>query len=1173
MRALLLTLLLCCFAATAVNAAERVPVRGGLHADYGRIVFDWPRDVGYEARLAEGDLIVTFAEAGQFDGPLMGAGLRGYAEAPQVSTDGRSLTLPLSGAFSLKHFRIGSKVVLDLRSTPAAAAETAAEKTPEAALPKVRVRGGRHEAFSRLVFDWAEPVGNVLEEAPGRARIVFDRPADFDTSAVRPEQLPQIAGLDADRNGVTVELAEGSSLRVRRNGSKVVLDVLAAANPSQGSPAEPAPTKAAAEKPESVEAKPGKPEPAEVKSAKPVVEDHSPRAPAPVAEAAPAEAAEAEPSAPEAVDPAKAPTPLVPKAMGGSAAVDPVAEKGQVAQADAPPAKGKKAEASVVPAERKTQNYSSAPTKPAVAIPDSARGQMIVRTEPIPSFLGSRAQGPKADPVVPVIMTFAWQRPTAAAVFRRGENLWLAFDRPPPKDVVKRIAAAVPHLGEVRLLADAGATILVIGANPTVVPRLSREGSRWTVDLRPRSSLPERGLAAPVIEDEGGDRVRYPVVGAGRMLWVTDPDAGDRLVVVPTRGAGMGMALPYSFPQFRSLQSPQGIVIQPLTSGIEVATIRSGVLVRDRDGLLVSDSAERRSGRRAEDPFADRPGLLELRDWRRGGLETYQDNRQALQRALSGLQGERRGVARLDLARFYFGHGLDSETLGSIQVIEDQNPRLAQDPEVRLMKGAAQLMMEDYRGAAVSLAHPALSGEREALLWQAALAALAEDWQAAATGFAVTLDLIDAYPRNVQLPLNLAAAESFLRAGDLEATVIQIGALLRDRLDDRELAQVKVIQGALELAKGDPERARELWSEARDSTHRPSQARARLALIDLGMEEGSLSPSASIAELERLRFAWRGDLFELTLLRKLAALYVEENRHRDALYALREAVTNFPDGPAARNSAQRMREIFAEIYHGPGDPDVPPLRALALYQEFMELTPVGPEGDRMITSLADRLVEVDLLDRAAELLEGQVRYRLEGSEKARVGTRLALVQLLGRNPEASLEALDASEVNGMNGELVLQRRQLRARALSALDRTDEALKLLENDNSLGAENLRADVHWRQRQWPEAVTSLSNLIPLLPPRRSMEEEESQLVVNLAVALMLSDQAVELEDLDRRYGAAMAKGPHAETFKLLVGDGEKHTIGSIADELAKVGEAKDFLANYRAQLSGSNLSEIN
>ena len=1176
MRFLLLAFVLVCGGAATLAAAEQVPVRGGLHPDYGRIVFDWPRQVDYEARIVEDRLVISFAESAAFEGPLMREGLPGYAAAPQRSEDGRRLTLPLSAGHGLKHFRLGNKVVLDLtpalaaqpQMPTAAAAAAPAEDAPE--LPKVRVRGGRHSNYSRLVFDWARPVGNVLEEAPGRARIVFDRPAAFDTSAVRPSRLPQIAGIAADSDGVSLEVPDGSRLQVTRSGTKVVLDVYGPEPQSRAqSAAKPPAAPAAAE-----------PVPEQPASKKPAVADLSPRADAPakaqVSKSPPKTpppgkaAAGPEAAASETVAPAAEPTSLVPESMGGSATAAPLGEakaEPNAAQASGPKAAEKPSETALFAANNDGAARKAAP------IPDSARGQFSVQTEPTPSFMASRAQGPKADAFVPVVMTFAWQRPAAAAAFRRGENLWLVFDRPAPKDIIRRIATVAPHLGEVRLMEDDGATILIIGAIPTVAPRLSREGNRWTVDLRPRSALPERGLAAPVIEDEGYTRIRYPMIGAGRILWVTDPDAGDRVVLVPTRGAGMGLILPYRFPQFRSLQTQQGVVLQPLTSGIEVATVRSGVLVRDRGGLLVSDAEQRRSAPRAENRFADMPGLLDLATWRGGGVENFQDNRQELQHAMRGLQGERLGVARLDLARFFFANGFDSETLGVLRMIEEQNPRLAQDPEVRLMKGASQVMIEDFRGAAASLAHPALVGEREALLWQAALAAQAEDWQAAATGFAATLDLIQAYPRNVRLALKLAATEAFLRIEDGEAATIQIGALLRETLDEREAAQVKVVQGAQQLANGNPEQARRLWSEARDGPHRPSQARARLALIDLGMAEGTLSPAAAIAELERLRFAWRGDFFEFTLLRKLADLYVQEGRHRDALYALREAASNFPDGPAARNAAQRMREIFTDIYRGPGDPEVPPLRALALYQEFTELTPGGPEGDRMIAGLADRLVEVDLLDRAAELLEGQVRYRLEGPEKARIGARLALVRLLDRQPEAALEALDVSEVDAVEEELALQRRQLRARAHSDMGRSAEALKLLEGDESLNAENLRADIHWRQREWPQAVASLSKLIPLLPPRRPMEQDESQLVVNLAVALMLSGQSVDLEDLNRRYGAAMAKGPHADTFKLLVGDGEKVAVSSIADELSKVGQAQDFMANYRERLRDGALSQVN
>src|SRR3546814_16854772 len=109
------------------------------------------------------------------------------------------------------------------------------------------------------------------------------------------------------------------------------------------------------------------------------------------------------------------------------------------------------------------------------------------------------------------------------------------------------------------------------------------------------------------------------------------------------------------------------------------------------------------------------------------------------------------------------------------------------------MKGASELMLKDYGTAVASLAHPALAGEREALLWQAALAAEAEDWPAAATGFAAALDLIDPYPDNLRLSLGLAAAEAFLQTGDRAAAAMQVARLLRGDLDERELAQVGVV--------------------------------------------------------------------------------------------------------------------------------------------------------------------------------------------------------------------------------------------------------------------------------------------------------------------------------------------------------------------------------------------
>jgi hypothetical protein len=58
------------------------------------------------------------------------------------------------------------------------------------------------------------------------------------------------------------------------------------------------------------------------------------------------------------------------------------------------------------------------------------------------------------------------------------------------------------------------------------------------------------------------------------------------------------------------------------------------------------------------------------------------------------------------------------------------------------------------------------------------------------------------------------------------------------------------------------------------------------------------------------------------------------------------------------------------------------------------LTPVGPNGDRIVRLLAGRLIHVDLLEQAAQLLQHQVDERLDGLSKATVAADLATVYLM-----------------------------------------------------------------------------------------------------------------------------------------------------------------------------------
>ena len=123
---------------------------------------------------------------------------------------------------------------------------------------------------------------------------------------------------------------------------------------------------------------------------------------------------------------------------------------------------------------------------------------------------------------------------------------------------------------------------------------------------------------------------------------------------------------------------------------------------------------------------------------------------------------------------------------------------------------------------------------------------------------------------------------------------------------------------------------------------------------------------------------------------------------------MRETATNFSEREETKETARQMNDIFRDLFPRPRRRRTRTGHGAGALFRFRELTPVGRDGDAMIRQLADRLVEVDLLGRAAELVQHQVTFRLKGEEKARIGAKLAAVYILDKQPEKALEALQES---------------------------------------------------------------------------------------------------------------------------------------------------------------------
>jgi hypothetical protein len=214
-----------------------------------------------------------------------------------------------------------------------------------------------------------------------------------------------------------------------------------------------------------------------------------------------------------------------------------------------------------------------------------------------------------------------------------------------------------------------------------------------------------------------------------------------------------------------------------------------------------------------------------------------------------------------------------------------------------------------------------------------------------------------------------------------------------------------------------------------------------------------------------------------------------------------------------------------------GADGLPPIQALGLFLDYEDLTPIGADGDLMVRKLARRLVDVDLLDQAAQLLKYQADNRLDGVARASVDTDLAMIQLMNRQPEAALDAINGSRTTLLPKDMAERRRVLQARALAALGRLDDAVELLDKDNSPDALDARSEIAWRQKDWPKVGALLeTRLGDRWKSTQPLSAEEQALLLRAGIAYSLADDNAALGRLRAHYASLASAAPNPNALKV-------------------------------------------
>ncbi len=731
-----------------------------------------------------------------------------------------------------------------------------------------------------------------------------------------------------------------------------------------------------------------------------------------------------------------------------------------------------------------------------------------------------------------VKLRFDWANPAGAAVFRRGEAVWIVFDAAATLDLSKA-PRGVSQYRSVQAIRGRDYSAVRIVMPRTTPIAVVGEGSSWTLVLGPGPRT-EPGKITVERDDESAEAALTAVLaGATASVWLDDPAVGDRIAVVTALAPSKGLSSRRDFVEMALLPTLQGLAIEPYATDLKVVADGDLVRIGRPSGLALSSAS---AGARKVDAAAGAPQAASMPalmndDWAQTGPGGFMARYAALTDAASaeGAKGATAPIeARMALARFLVGAELSYEAIGVLNATARQQESVMGTPEFRGLRGIARTMAGREKEAESDFGVAILGSDPSAAVWRGYLAARGGQWADARARFVEGAMAVSQFSPVWKARFLRSDAEAALELGDLTAAEARINEALAETLPAAEQLAARLIQARLFEAQGRKKGALGVYLAISRAPLDQLAAPALLRATRVKQELGQITAAQAAGAYDGLRYRWRGDATELETIRTLGQLYLGQGRYREALEALRSAGTRLPDLPQAVQLQADLANAFRALFLDGMADGLEPIQSLALFYDFQELTPPGADGDLMVRKLVRRLVDVDLLTDAARLLQYQVENRLDGVPKAQVATDLALIYLMDRKPEQAMAAINGSRTTVLPAALNAERRIITARALMALGRLDAAAEIIEPDLSADAQDVRAEIAWKARDWALAGTLFERAIgdrwksalPLRP-----DEESKLLRAGVAYSLAGDDAALtRLRDQFAGY-VELARNPEA------------------------------------------------
>jgi hypothetical protein len=704
-----------------------------------------------------------------------------------------------------------------------------------------------------------------------------------------------------------------------------------------------------------------------------------------------------------------------------------------------------------------------------------------------------------------ILMPF--DRSVGAAAFLRGGLAHVIFDDGKPVDMA--LLKDDPVFASARITLLPAATHLTMRLPPGKRLSLLRRQDGWVVSVVPKAAAQQ---AARVQMNKGV--VSIGTSFAAETVVMDDPVTAGRLLVGTVRGAGESVVVPHFSPEFSLLTSWTGVLVAAASDRLALRAAKTGFTLATAGGPPLAAVIQNDT----EQALADASGLTRHFDFMPMSTAIL---RARLTRDIGNVARAPklgRFAPRLRVAQDMLALGLNREATSLLRMAVQDDPDQAQNADGQGLLAIAAWM--DGAGSGAGLAAPALGGSDELAFWRA-VTEPGIDAKAAAT-LADTWRLLLAYPQPMRRRLFQPVADKMLQGGQ-RAAADSLMARVADPSLDSERAEGLRMDGKTNEALA-------LLDKVTRGRDRKQAAAAFRDAVELRLANGKILPGKAADELDKHLYAWRDDGLEADQRLRIAALRSQAGAWRPALSMLRETDALYPN--VHDRVVTLQRQVIADLLASSAAARLSPLDLVSLVEENADLLAERGASETLAPVLVDKLLALDLPERADPIL-GKLMQATDAPEaKAGLGARLAALRLDQGDAAGAKAALARSEAASLPDALNTHRAVLQARALVLDGAGDAALSALAALDSPEALELRARLLEKRQDWHGAEMALRRLVQAsLPEKGSLTDGQQDLVLRLTSAASQAGDMDFIQQLQSGDAKRLGAGPRAELFQAL------------------------------------------